>query len=265
MPTPVYLLVRGFNVYKTVQHVSPFPFTLAPFHFLSFFSSLFSPFILSHSLPFLPVTFPPSYFHPSAHLLSPPIHRLPFSYPFPSLPIAFPLLSVPSPPHNLTFGICGYPAGSVLQQLEVAAAYGFYSYHNHTVNVIFPPYGRKLSVKFRYFPSVGTEIKCYHSLYSVRENLLVSSQQTANWSFSSHSLILIEWWWLPNLSILRNSTHSKTHISGMCQLAGHSWKILHSVLSCRLIWQSWQSYCNWFYQGNPFLPPTVIFVSLILY
>jgi len=36
-----------------------------------------------------------------------------------------------------------------------------------------------------------------------------------------------------------------------------SWKILHSVLSCRLIWQSWQSSCNWFYQGNPFLPPTV--------
>ena len=30
-----------------------------------------------------------------------------------------------------------------------------------------------------------------------------------------------------------------------------------------LIWQIWQSYCNWFYQGNPFLPPTVIFVSLI--
>ena len=86
-----------------------------------------------------------------------------------------------------------------------------------------------------------------------------------HWSFSSHSLILIEWWWLPNLSILRYSTHSKTHISGMCQLAGHSWKILHSVLSCRLIWQSWQSYCNWFYQGNPFLPLTVIFVSLILY
>ena len=82
---------------------------------------------------------------------------------------------------------------------------------------------------------------------------------------ASHSLILIEWWWLPNLSILRNSTHSKTHISGMCQLAGHSWKILHSVLPCRLIRQSWQSYCNWFYQGNPFLPPTVIFVSLILY
>ena len=47
--------------------------------------------------------------------------------------------------------------------------------------------------------------------------------------------------------------------------SGHSWKKLHSVLSCRLIWQSWQSYCNWFYQGNPFLPPTVIFVSLIVY
>jgi len=61
------------------------------------------------------------------------------------------------------------------------------------------------------------------------------AQRTANWSFSSHSLILIEWWWLPNLSILRNSTHSKTHISGVCQLARHSWKILHSVLSCRLI------------------------------
>jgi len=61
------------------------------------------------------------------------------------------------------------------------------------------------------------------------------AQQTANWSFSSHSLILIEWWWLPNLSILQDSTHCKTHISGMCQLAGHSWKILHSVLSCRLI------------------------------
>ena len=57
---------------------------------------------------------------------------------------------------------------------------------------------------------------------------------------------------------------SKTHISGMCQLAGHSWIILHSVLSCILIWQSWQSYCNWFYQGNPFLPPTVIFASLTL-
>jgi len=28
----------------------------------------------------------------------------------------------------------------------------------------------------------------------------------------------------PNLSILRNSTYSKTHISGMCQLAGHTWK-----------------------------------------
>ena len=50
------------------------------------------------------------------------------------------------------------------------------------------------------------------------------AQQTANWSFSTHSLILIEWWWLPNLSILRNSTHRKTHISGMRQLAGHSWK-----------------------------------------
>jgi len=34
----------------------------------------------------------------------------------------------------------------------------------------------------------------------------------------------------PNLSILRNSTHSKTHISGMCQLAGHSSKILRACL-----------------------------------
>jgi len=35
---------------------------------------------------------------------------------------------------------------------------------------------------------------------------------------------LTQWWWLPNPSNLRNSTHSKTHISGMCQLEGHSWK-----------------------------------------
>jgi len=40
------------------------------------------------------------------------------------------------------------------------------------VNVIFRPYGRKLSLKFRYFPSVWTEIKCYNSLFSVRENLV---------------------------------------------------------------------------------------------
>jgi len=33
-----------------------------------------------------------------------------------------------------------------------------YSEHIHVVNVIFRPYGRKLSLKFRYFPSVRTEI-----------------------------------------------------------------------------------------------------------
>jgi len=39
----------------------------------------------------------------------------------------------------------------------------------------------------------------------------------------------------PNLSNLWNSTYSKTHISGMCQLAGHLWKILHGVFCCRLV------------------------------
>jgi len=38
----------------------------------------------------------------------------------------------------------------------------------------------------------------------------------------------------PNLSILWNSTYSKTHISGMCQLAGHSLKIRHGVFCRRL-------------------------------
>jgi len=54
---------------------------------------------------------------------------------------------------------------------------------------IFRPYRRKLNVKFRYFLSMRTEInskflsvraeiKCYNSLFSVRENLFVSSVLT---------------------------------------------------------------------------------------
>ena len=106
---------------------------------------------------------------------------------------------------------------------------------------------------------------CWLGLGSLTGSSLEWTNVSSSSTRVSSASLVSEWWWLPNLSILRNSTHTKTHISGMCQLAGHSWKILHSVLSCRLIWQSWQSYCNWFDQGNPFLPPTVMFVSLILY
>jgi len=53
--------------------------------------------------------------------------------------------------------------------------------------------------------------------------------------FSCDSLILIVWWWSSSLSVLRNSTYSKTYISGMYQLAGHSWKILHGVFCHRLV------------------------------
>ena len=42
------------------------------------------------------------------------------------------------------------------------------------------------------------------------------------------------WWWSSNLSVLWNSTYSKTYISGMSQLARHSWKILHDVFCHRL-------------------------------
>jgi len=38
------------------------------------------------------------------------------------------------------------------------------------------------------------------------------------------SLVLNVWWWSTNLSILRHSTYSETHNSGMYQLAGHWWK-----------------------------------------
>jgi len=55
----------------------------------------------------------------------------------------------------------------------------------------------------------GKEVKLCE-VYSIFISIhMHPPQQTANWSFSSHPLILIEWWWLPNLSILRNSTHSK--------------------------------------------------------
>jgi len=78
--------------------------------------------------------------------------------------------------------------------------------------------------------------RCPLQIWSFQHvNFYHASQQTSNWSFSSHLLIFIDGWWLPNLSILWNSTYSKTHISGMCQLPGHSWKILHLDLSCRLI------------------------------
>ena len=46
--------------------------------------------------------------------------------------------------------------------------------HSWNVNDIFRSHGWKLSIKFRYFPSLQTEIKCYNSLLSVHENLLVS-------------------------------------------------------------------------------------------
>ena len=68
------------------------------------------------------------------------------------------------------------------------------------------------------YPTVG--IVKYSKNISRYDSVLLN--RTPNWSFSSHSLILIVWVMTPNLSIFRNSTHSKTHISGMCQLAGHS-------------------------------------------
>ena len=78
-----------------------------------------------------------------------------------------------------------------------------------------------------------------HSIYPtvgiLKHSKNVPLQQSSNWSFSSHSLILIVWWWSSNLSVLRNSSHSKTYISGMYQLAGHSWKILHGVFCHRLV------------------------------
>ena len=40
------------------------------------------------------------------------------------------------------------------------------------IYAIFRPYGRKFTAKFRYFPSVWTEIKCYNSLFSVRKSLI---------------------------------------------------------------------------------------------
>ena len=40
---------------------------------------------------------------------------------------------------------------------------------------------------------------------------------------------------LPHLCLSPVFCCYQPHISGMCQLAGHSGKILHSVLSCRLI------------------------------
>jgi len=43
------------------------------------------------------------------------------------------------------------------------------------------------------------------------------------------------WWWSSNLSVLWNSTYSKTYISGMSQIARHSWKILHGVFCHRLV------------------------------
>jgi len=36
-------------------------------------------------------------------------------------------------------------------------------------------------------------------------------------------------------SILQTSTCSEAHISGMYQHAGHSWKVLHGIFSCRLL------------------------------
>jgi len=83
------------------------------------------------------------------------------------------------------------------------------------------------------YPTVG--IVKHRKNMSSYDSVLHNRLQTSNWSFSSQSLILIEWWWSPNLSILWNSTYSKTHINGMYQLVGHSWKILHGVFCHTLV------------------------------
>ena len=61
------------------------------------------------------------------------------------------------------------------------------------------------------------------------------TEQTVLLSSEMVNLVVIVWWWSSNLSVLWNSTYSKTYISGMYQLAGHSWKILHGVFCHRLV------------------------------
>jgi len=82
---------------------------------------------------------------------------------------------------------------------------------------------------------VFTPLLAFSSIAKYVPLRFCATQQTSNCSFSSHPLIPIVWWWSSNLSVLWNSTYSKTYISGMCQLAGHSWKILHGVLCRRLV------------------------------